>query len=425
MAGTLSVVRFGNVPNASHLINISAPICHPALTTESVVLFTFGAIGMAANLFLMCLIATRKSLRRWSQGLLFHQGLVDFLRAALLIPLGISVFLCQRMPRCSVVETIFLLLVTVSTINMLTSVINDAPLVPEQIELNNGDTDALYGNSENHRGVHDSPQCIIFGIFIIWFASLTINLGPTFLSGALSSAREGVTSIDACPMVYAPVRHYVLNVLWVSVNVMCIILTIIHLRKLYKDLTKSNLEAMRIAGLVSNMLTVRCEAGLSEAEHIQNHIDRLEKEGISRVKMFVVLVAAYLIFWGPLFVIIVIQPGISGPTFAYELALHLAFAHTFVNPILITVLHKQMKKESGHVCCCYCLSCLEERASSSFGPSPATGRMNTSYLEEIEANTLNNRPAIRRHAEYRTKECSPIRSLSLIQAQRAIDMSVL
>ena len=33
----------------------------------------------------------------------------------------------------------------------------------------------------------NGPQCVAFGVFIIWFSSITLNLGPTFLSGAISS----------------------------------------------------------------------------------------------------------------------------------------------------------------------------------------------------------------------------------------------
>jgi hypothetical protein len=29
--------------------------------------------------------------------------------------------------------------------------------------------------------LQDSPQCVGFGLFMIWFASITVNLGPTFL----------------------------------------------------------------------------------------------------------------------------------------------------------------------------------------------------------------------------------------------------
>nr|XP_042900102.1 uncharacterized protein LOC107443169 [Parasteatoda tepidariorum] len=378
MAGTLNVVRFGGVSNASHVGNSSAPTCHPAQFTEAVVLFSLAFLGMGANLFLMLLILIKKQLRRWSQGLLFHQGLVDCIRASLMIPLGISVLMCQRMPKCSIVETAFLLLVTVSTVNILTSVINDAPLLPEQNEVSDGPEGGYTLNSENNHVVLDSPQCIVFGLFIIWFASFTINLGPTFLSGALSSGRDGVATIDACPMVYAPVRHYVLNILWVTVNVMCIILTGIHLRKLYRDLTKSNLEALRIAGLVTTMISVRSERDLCESQQIQSYISRLEKEGVRRVKMFVVLLVAYLLFWGPLFIVILIQPGINGPSSSYEMSLHVAFAHTFVNPTLLLVLHKELRHASASVSCCHTW-CEQEDSEPPYEPSPAS-RLNRSYM---------------------------------------------
>ncbi|GBP41316.1 hypothetical protein EVAR_25154_1 [Eumeta japonica] len=70
----------------------------------------------------------------WSHGLLFHQALVDLARAAILLPLGIAVFKCQPVYKCSLVETAFLLLVTVSTVNMLTTVLNDSPIFPENEE---------------------------------------------------------------------------------------------------------------------------------------------------------------------------------------------------------------------------------------------------------------------------------------------------
>lgn len=63
---------------------------------------------------------------------MFHQGLVDCGRASLLLLLGVGVLFCQRLPKCNIIETAFLLLVTVSTVNMLTSVINDASLLPDQ-----------------------------------------------------------------------------------------------------------------------------------------------------------------------------------------------------------------------------------------------------------------------------------------------------
>ena len=72
---------------------------------------------------------------RWSQGLLFHQAMVDCARAAILMPLGTSILHCRPVNKCSLVETAFLLLVTVSTVNLLTTVLNDSPVLPGTILL--------------------------------------------------------------------------------------------------------------------------------------------------------------------------------------------------------------------------------------------------------------------------------------------------
>lgn len=79
---------------------------------------------------------------------------------------------------------------------------------------------------------------------MIWFASITINLGPTFLSGALAANTDMIQNTPSCPLVHGPFRHYILNVLWIAVNVICIVLTLFHLKKLHRDLTKANVEAV-------------------------------------------------------------------------------------------------------------------------------------------------------------------------------------
>ena len=101
--------------------------------------------------------------RRWSQGLLFHQAIVDCARAAILMPLGTSILHCRPVNKCSLVETAFLLLVTVSTVNLLTTVLNDAPVLPDD-----DDDDAI-------PMLMDSPQCVIFGMYMIWWVWVTIQ----------------------------------------------------------------------------------------------------------------------------------------------------------------------------------------------------------------------------------------------------------
>lgn len=45
------------------------------------------------------------------------------------------------------------------------------------------------------------------------------------------------------------------------------------------------------------------KGSLPPADRIGAYIKRMEKEGVARVKMFLVITVAYLIFWGPLFLV--------------------------------------------------------------------------------------------------------------------------
>ncbi|PNF41012.1 hypothetical protein B7P43_G08849 [Cryptotermes secundus] len=272
----------------------------------------------------------------WSQGLLFHQALVDCARAAILIPLGISIFRCQPVNKCSLVETAFLLLVTVSTVNMLTTVLNDSPVFPEDDEDETDLTAPL---------LMDSPQCVLFGTFMIWFASITINLGPTFLSGALAANSETGHNAPSCPLVHGPFRHYVLNVLWILINVICVVLTLFHLHKLHRDLTKANVEAPDAA----------CGGGaVQEHRRMRNYLRRMEREGVQRVKMFLVITAAYVLFWGPLFFVTLVHHPALGNQLGYEITLHVAYVHAFVNPTLFLVLHRGLRQAALDLCCGCC-----------------------------------------------------------------------
>ncbi len=132
-----------NVPRlntgTTTIVNATEPSCHPNEAAEAVVLFIFGSLGILANVVLLLLVTLKKPSKRyhqtWSQGLLFHQGLIDLSRSLLLVYLGVSVVMCQKLPKCYLADTAFLLLVSISTVNMLTMLINDAPIFPEHEQL--------------------------------------------------------------------------------------------------------------------------------------------------------------------------------------------------------------------------------------------------------------------------------------------------
>ncbi|XP_045764477.1 uncharacterized protein LOC123866820 [Maniola jurtina] len=406
-------LRFGSAGATNSSVVNNTRLCPPGGAASAAALLALSGLGISANIALMAVILSKKQLRRWSHGLLFHQAVVDCARAAILLPLGIAVFRCQPVYKCSLVETAFLLLVTVSTVNMLTTVLNDSPIFPENEE-EQADLSAPL--------LMDSPQCVLFGTFMIWFASITINLGPTFLSGALAASAGSYGSYGpspSCPLVRGPFRHYVLNALWIGVNAVCVGLTLFHLRKLHRDLTKANVEAVRVAGLVTTLVSMagdnrrmdslpnsvgprtvdgaladgQCRSTgsanlpLGGGRRLRGYLARVEREGVRRVRMFLVITAAYVLFWGPLFIITLLHHPALTSHVAYELyfqiTLHISYVHAAVNPLLFLALHRALRRATLQLCCGCCVhwsqfvlaltaAAQSPLAPSSFSPAAAS-----------------------------------------------------
>jgi len=353
--------------------------CREDPQSEASILLSLAVLGIFANILLMLLIIVRGSFSRWSHALLFHQSVVDFLRSCILIPLGLSILGCKAIHSCNILETSFLLLVTASTINLLTTVMSDVPVLPDE-----DDEDAL-------PMLLDSPQCVAFGIFVIWFASITINLGPTFLSGTMAANINHKPREPSCPLVQGPFRHYIINFLWIFVNIICILLTIYHLLKLYRDYTHPSPDTVRVATLVTSIVSADSNtsevSSTSDLPPLQKHLapgpsssdldsysingdiqitadpvkvrkylTKIEREGTERVKMFLVITMAYLIFWGPLFFVTLFNWDWdyeeAKQSMAHEVTLHVAFVHAFVNPSLLMVLHRGIRQAGIDLVCC-------------------------------------------------------------------------
>ena len=64
-----------------------------------------------------------------------------------------------------------------------------------------------------------------------------------------------------------PYRHYVLNFLWILINLLCLTLTMYHLRKLYQDFTSPDLEAVRIMSLFASLPSIKYQVIQSMTMH--------------------------------------------------------------------------------------------------------------------------------------------------------------
>ncbi|XP_023335816.1 uncharacterized protein LOC111707050 isoform X2 [Eurytemora carolleeae] len=320
--------------------------CTEDMHISAIILLILGGSGVFMNFLFVLIITIKRPLERWSQGLIIHQAFIDCARASILLPMARSIFECTPITKCSLVETTFLLLVTVSTVNLLTVVLNDAPVVPEDEE------------QEGIVKIRENSQCVAFGLFMIWFSSITVNLGPTFLSGALAANSEQHLHEPSCPLVQGPYRHYILNLLWISINLLCMVLTMYHLHKLYRDFTRCNVETVKIASLLTSMINIQTNSNSDPPIRLKGYLENIEREGLHRVKIFSIITGAYLLFWGPLFLVTLLHPGWewkdAKKSMLHEVSLHVSFVHSFVNPLLFLVLHKSARNAALDIFCCFC-----------------------------------------------------------------------
>jgi hypothetical protein len=57
---------------------------------------------------------------------------------------------------------------------------------------------------------------------------------------------------------------------------------------------------------------------MEEQRRMRNYLRRMEREGVQRVKMFLVITAAYVLFWGPLFFVTLVHHPALGTQLGYE-----------------------------------------------------------------------------------------------------------
>ena len=61
------------------------------------------------------------------------------------------------------------------------------------------------------------------------------------VSGALAANADDHISEPSCPLVQGPYRHYILNLLWIMINILCMVLTMKQLHRLHFEFSSRSL----------------------------------------------------------------------------------------------------------------------------------------------------------------------------------------
>lgn len=72
--------------------------------------------------------------------------------------------------------------------------------------------------------------------------------------------------------------------------------------------------------LITTITIIRTDPEAREHRQLNSYITRMEKEGVERVKMFVVVIVAYIVFWGPLFLLTLMTPAVDKPGIGHDVS---------------------------------------------------------------------------------------------------------
>lgn len=87
--------------------------------------------------------------------------------------------------------------------------------------------------TENSTG---SFTCVLFGFFMIWLSSIILHLGMTLIG---SDAKQFYNyKIRNCFLTIGNKQTYILYIMWILLTAVSLILTIIYVKRIYKDVSK-------------------------------------------------------------------------------------------------------------------------------------------------------------------------------------------
>ena len=190
-------------------------------STNAAIIMVISSIGLVANFSILIVILALHNLRKVSNAFIFHHCLLDFIKSAFCLVFAQSLMSEEPPAYCSILGGSYVVFVTTSSFNMLAMVMNEA-----------------YQFTDLMLGIKDSRNycCVSFGIFIIWFSSIIMNLGVTFIPGNPNYDLQ----TGLCVFIYGVTRNYVLHLLWIIMITLAILLTAAYLHKLRADVKRAS-----------------------------------------------------------------------------------------------------------------------------------------------------------------------------------------
>ena len=285
---------------------------------EIATLITIATVGILANASVIIVIFVLRDLRRASNAFVCHHCILDLIKSCYCLPFAQTMSQIQPVTLCNILGSSYIVFVTTTAFNMLAMVMNEA-----------------YMFSDLTLGITDSRNfcCVSFGVFIIWFGSIIMNLGVAFIPGNPGLDRK----FDYCVFVYGITQNYILHILWIVLVTMAIGMTIMYLKKLHTDIKKSSYYRLstliRATVNIDTDIQTRSQQKAHEVRE-RHHIKFIQKVTRKKLMLLVTVVISFILFWYPMFLLTVADPSFRVPALVYKALTFYAWSNPALTPFL-------------------------------------------------------------------------------------------
>ena len=229
---------------------------------DAIVLCIITGLGLFGNLTMIISILLRKSLRKVGNMFLLHHCLINFVQCSLFVPFILALLNESTTLRgCELLGGTFVTMVTAAVLNIAAMTASEAYRFEDSIQqqnqslyftTNNNQTPKSNNNSKRFfqetpvKGIPKSIQtslngtasytCVIFGLLMIWLSSIILHLGITLIG---SDAKQFYNyKIRNCFLKIGDKQTYILYIMWILLTAVSLSLTIVYVKKIYRDVLK-------------------------------------------------------------------------------------------------------------------------------------------------------------------------------------------
>jgi len=184
--------------------------------------------------------------------------------------------------------------------------------------------------SEQNVGIERraSVCCVLFGVTIVYVASVIIHLGPTIIGGYFDYNEL----IGNCIFVYGTVESYVVHSMWIAVMTVVMASAVYYISLFHRHLQAS--ATHRIASLLRAVF-LRHRSSSTDDVIARAATARSVRYSLSRSRALILMTSLFIVCWYPLFTLTLVDPKFERSAKLYKVLTLVAWSNAALNPFVL------------------------------------------------------------------------------------------